>query len=395
MPTLSKDAEIDLLKDAFMRFSDPSGWQPFLRKIDAYLTCSSYAAEFCKNGLSTGHFSDQEKVSELFEFLQATKTDHGMPAFDYMLHHAHPGHCYQLSDGYLTDLGHDPPLVKVSPSPPPLSSATHPPAGVISVLRPNSHAAVFFGLFVPDQNRRAALTPEIITSFRKVIQIAELRLNALENLRLASDTADAHKAMAEICGSPSVLINGQRDILAEFPPGLDALGSLEAASAKNGILQLKNRTLETRFQELLASAKLERDLGISAEKPNRTKSEPAVQDQRDLYLRDSAGSLTRITLERLDHRNAGNQPWILVRVLLPAAVPETVETILLEEFGLSLSEAHLARLLAVTGSVPNTTDLLNITRNTMKTHLRRIFDKTGTRTQLELTQLVYQLTGLV
>ena len=84
-------------------------------------------------------------------------------------------------------------------------------------------------------------------------------------------------------------------------------------------------------------------------------------------LRDRSGNLNRVTIEAVSGDT--HDPWVLLRVCQPANIPESVETILQEELGLSQSEAHLARSLAETGSVSATIDLLNITRNTMKTHL--------------------------
>lgn len=395
MPPLSKDAEIDLLTDAFTRFSDPSGWQPFLSKIDAYLNCKSFTVEYLEDGSASGRFSDQEEARNLSEVLEAAETGHGIPAHTYLLRHANPGHFYCVSDGQLTDLGHDPPADTGLIRPPAQPDTVARSIGFVSVFRPQSHATIFFGIFPGDEQDSAVMPPAALSNFRKVSLIVDLKLKALEGLRSTTDDANAHKAMAAICGSPSVLINSHRQVLAECPPGLDALASLDAAICKNGKLLLKNRAMESCFHELLSEAKHSVQQSVSAGSSIFLAPEPVEQSQQELYLRDANGSLHRITMVRLDHKSAGKPAWIVIRVLYPAAVPEAVETILLQEFGLSLSEAHLARLLAVTGSVPNTTELLNITRNTMKTHLRRIFDKTGTRTQLELIQLVYQLTGLV
>jgi DNA-binding CsgD family transcriptional regulator len=75
----------------------------------------------------------------------------------------------------------------------------------------------------------------------------------------------------------------------------------------------------------------------------------------------------------------------------PTGLPEDVELVLQDQYQLSQSEAHLARYLTMTGSMTDTVEQLGITRNTAKTHMRRIFEKTGINTQLQLARLVHKL----
>jgi DNA-binding CsgD family transcriptional regulator len=59
------------------------------------------------------------------------------------------------------------------------------------------------------------------------------------------------------------------------------------------------------------------------------------------------------------------------------------------QFGLSLAELRvLAVVIEVGGSVAEIADVLGLSKPTVKTHLRRLFDKTDTRRQADLTRLV-------
>jgi DNA-binding CsgD family transcriptional regulator len=53
-------------------------------------------------------------------------------------------------------------------------------------------------------------------------------------------------------------------------------------------------------------------------------------------------------------------------------------------YGLSGAEAKLCVAFLETGSLPLTVDRIHVSRNTAKTHLKRIFEKVGVRSQAEL-----------
>ncbi|WP_315834578.1 helix-turn-helix transcriptional regulator [Bradyrhizobium prioriisuperbiae] len=72
----------------------------------------------------------------------------------------------------------------------------------------------------------------------------------------------------------------------------------------------------------------------------------------------------------------------------PAEVPPTW---LMDAYGLTLAEARVALPAALGRSVAEIATQLNISPNTVKTHLRRIFVKTGVRGQAELAGLVAPL----
>lgn len=84
----------------------------------------------------------------------------------------------------------------------------------------------------------------------------------------------------------------------------------------------------------------------------------------------------------------------MIRIHLPRGIPAGINTALQSVYGLSRSEARLVQLLVASGSLTETLDTLSVTRNTAKTHLRRIYEKTGTRSQLELAQTVYRLASI-
>ena len=57
-------------------------------------------------------------------------------------------------------------------------------------------------------------------------------------------------------------------------------------------------------------------------------------------------------------------------------------------FGLTRAESHLAKLIADGRSMPEICETMEITVNTARTHLKRIFAKTDTNRQTELLKLL-------
>ena len=69
------------------------------------------------------------------------------------------------------------------------------------------------------------------------------------------------------------------------------------------------------------------------------------------------------------------------------ALPEPAASVA-AHYGLTPSEGRVLLLVLQTGSVPAAAAMLGLAEPTVKTHLRHIFDKTGTSSQIELTRLV-------
>jgi DNA-binding CsgD family transcriptional regulator len=57
-------------------------------------------------------------------------------------------------------------------------------------------------------------------------------------------------------------------------------------------------------------------------------------------------------------------------------------------FGLTLSELRVMNAIVHIGGVPETAEELGVAETTVKTHLHRVFSKTGTSRQADLVRLV-------
>jgi DNA-binding CsgD family transcriptional regulator len=78
----------------------------------------------------------------------------------------------------------------------------------------------------------------------------------------------------------------------------------------------------------------------------------------------------------------------MVFVSDPARPLEIPAEWIMDAYGLTLAEARVALAASSGASIPETATRLNISANTVKTHLRRVFAKTGANRQAELARLM-------
>jgi DNA-binding CsgD family transcriptional regulator len=85
---------------------------------------------------------------------------------------------------------------------------------------------------------------------------------------------------------------------------------------------------------------------------------------------------------------------VLLFVADPAARPTVAAELLRVAFGLTRREVAVALHATTLGGLPAAAAQMNITPTTARSHLQHVFDKTGTRSQLALAQLLSALGAL-
>jgi len=84
----------------------------------------------------------------------------------------------------------------------------------------------------------------------------------------------------------------------------------------------------------------------------------------------------------------------MVFVSDPARPLEMAAAWVMDAYGLTLAEARVALAASSGASIPKTAIRLNISPNTVKTHLRGVFAKTGANRQAELARMIASI-GLI
>jgi len=88
-----------------------------------------------------------------------------------------------------------------------------------------------------------------------------------------------------------------------------------------------------------------------------------------------------------------SKPMAFIVITDPDKVKKPKVMQLREKFGLTPAEANFAAEIAKGDGIQAAADRLSISRATARTHLSRIFDKTGTRRQAELVRILFSAKG--
>ena len=287
----------------------------------------------------------------------------------------------------------------VSPSDDPASHATDPvlqaSPGLISPIWRTEASTILFGCLFVTHTPATIDVARASDTFRKIIQALSPGLTIHFRFQGESAQNQINQAFLSALEGPAVLIDAQRRILAQTSSGADVLAGLGAALMRRGSLALRNRQIETCLTDLQAAYQPDTDKNPSPDV--QAEEDPAVSEVRSVFVAGEDGFPKRISIAAVTppgNPAATELPWFLLRVRESADIAEAVEQCLQAGYDLSQTEAHLARHLTVTGSMNATIESLGITRNTAKSHLRRIYDKTGAHTQLQLARLVHRLAKL-
>lgn len=119
-----------------------------------------------------------------------------------------------------------------------------------------------------------------------------------------------------------------------------------------------------------------------------TMSVPHPQDGRLLTV--LASSIRSRDIERLSGLGM-RDPAVLLVVTDPLRALDIPAEWIMDAYGLTRAEANVALVAASGASIPEIARKLSVSPNTVKTHLRRVFAKTGVSRQAELARLVASL----
>jgi DNA-binding CsgD family transcriptional regulator len=226
----------------------------------------------------------------------------------------------------------------------------------ITLTRP--HGADAFAS--KEQRFLTRLTPHLQAAFALHRFLTDLRLTEV-SLQAAFDASP----------NPSLMVNRAMKIL--------AINS-KAKAYTDG-----SRTLAVRAGQLVALAQPYTDQLRSLV---RLSGKTMAGEQ--MQISQPGGTQITISVTPLvqDAIGIGKGPAILIAVEDPLVRQETFQRNLIRTYGLTVSEARVAQLLLDGKALAEISAKLHVTRNTLKTHLSRIFLKTATKRQAELVGLL-------
>ncbi|GAB2185476.1 hypothetical protein LAB1_27850 [Roseibium sp. LAB1] len=385
MPALSEHDHVELLTRALKPVTQSEDWLSVLNFIDTKLNCRSFLVEYDADGTSLPTLGGERQAIMLANILSDIETEYGKTAFQFLLSDAsllHPYRKTSLANGRFTASAPGQEESSVSRADAPDKLLRDAPWLATPVWR-KERSSVLFGCLFIGRAPETIDTDQASATFRSVVRALMPGLNVHFQLEKQRLRHRFQQLLLSVLEGSAVLIDRKRDILAQTPDGLEILSELDIAACRRQTLTIKNKQLDAALKEHLSAFE------------NGGMAEP----KSILFsLAPEAGSLRRISLETVSNQNLPpgtcEEPLHLIRVTESKDPPDEIELCLQDHFDLSQSEAHLAWHLTMTGAMSTTVDDLGITRNTAKTHLRRIYEKTGVHTQLELARLVHRIARL-
>jgi DNA-binding CsgD family transcriptional regulator len=160
----------------------------------------------------------------------------------------------------------------------------------------------------------------------------------------------------------------------------EIFGSNDGLSLRNGLLTAHDKAAEAQLRKSIDSALA----------PCRRPSPAAVSIPRPSLRRDYQ-VVTAPLLGAFRQFVGLPRPMVLVLITDPERQAPASTQVLIQLFKLTRREAAVAAKLSEGKSVEQAAEELSVTYETARTHLRRIFSKTGTSRQAELLLLIARL----
>ena len=235
----------------------------------------------------------------------------------------------------------------------------------LAVARPKKE-----GFYSPEEGYWLKLLfPHLQRAFRIGRLLAQLQLDR-ELLSKAMNRLPQGAVVVNAAGK-AIYFNQAAQTMLEEPDGL----SLNHEAR----LQTARHADHERLHHLIASAS-RRENRLSLD------SGGVIQIERPSGKRAFALLIAPLNLE-ISYLNF-QQPTALIFIHDPEQQMEPVETVWQRLHDLTPAEAKLATIMVQGKNVSAAADELGVSTNTTKTHLKRIFHKTGARRQSELVQLL-------
>ncbi|MBZ9996465.1 helix-turn-helix transcriptional regulator [Mesorhizobium sp. BH1-1-4] len=198
-------------------------------------------------------------------------------------------------------------------------------------------------------------------------------------LDMAAIARSTFEAVLDTLTAPIFLTSADLHVVHANPAALELVATGGLLSVRNGVLVANVSAVSSALAVAVAQAA--RDEGALARKglgvPVR-------------WQDDSAGALHVLPLR--PGRGSFDASVVAAVFVARADTPFVAPTALVAAlFGLTPAEARVFEQIAVGRTVEETSEVLSIGRSTVRTHLLRLFEKTGARRQAELVQLAASL----
>lgn len=360
----------------------PELWDPTLERIGSTFGGEACLLEVDAAGRLTNQFASGNSFGALVDFLGATKIESGVSPLTFLIHEAPLNYLFCKSN------------IALEYSNAAVASRFSDLEKKIGLFTPVARPAnktVIMGILFDTLDPAEAHRDRVRGSFGRLSRTVSGALAITSSLDQSETQNRILELQANAAHHCSAIVDRNMILVSATPSFRALLSQSDLFSLKGDVLAATDLKLEN----ALSAMTFLPATGSEGQKPSR---KPPSEAEDVILISGGETPFTRVSLRLVRSssrkRTGSPGPFLQIEVWRNRDLPKNVMDVLREIFGLSEREAELAFLLATTGSGSDTAEQLGITRNTVKTHLRRIFDKTGTQSQLEVSNLLHKLSQL-
>ncbi len=387
MADFSTADEFQLLEHVQGCANNPRLWPKAINSIEVAFFCRTYLLELFSNGKCLPRYCDPDDTNRLWTSLNSLHSEDGQSALGFLLNDSKSFHPYTRNNFKRPASGNG------SQLPDHLSEFEAYP-GYITVFERHPDRVTLFCCTSASKSQDGWDKSLPASTFERLSRTVARTLELTDVLEQKDTEQNALLLMLQQQSSAAFLLGSDLEIMTATPPCEKLLSDGDIFSAKDNRLIPVHKDVEN----VLARISEQIENSFTANGTSVPEYDTTTQWEQSILLARDDDRLSRVMIRTLwpKQRTLAVNPnaYILVEVRNPMEVPEEMNNLLKSRFELSERESELAYYLAKTGSLTSTLEILYITRNTAKTHLRRIYEKTSTQSQLELTKLLHSLSGL-
>ena len=388
MAGLSTAEEFRLLENVHACANDPDSWHQTLVQIEKSCRWRVYLLELTSDGRHTGRYCKHEDAADLIDYLSSFSARTGQNGFQFLLHEARAFYPYSrenLDRGkFKSFYGTGTKVHEFGIYP-----------GYITLLNRNNGRIILLCCLFVSEIDDDAISRQMLPTFERLSKAISLTLDLIYRFEHENMRQQALHALMQNRSQSSFLIGTDLSIKVSTPACQKLLSDGDVFAKEEDRLVPLRKDVESALH-FVCSEISDR---INTDRPAEIEPATTPLAEQSLLLSRADDRLARVLVRSIlpkarpiKHRS---DAFILVEVRDQLQLSEDVNGLLKSCFDLSEKEAQLAYFLTTTGSLTATLDLLGITRNTAKTHLRRIYEKTATQSHLELSKLLHGLSGLL
>ncbi|NVK35484.1 MAG: helix-turn-helix transcriptional regulator [Rhodobacteraceae bacterium] len=382
MISIETDEKFKVLDLIHRSSSTPEKWPNTIQAIESFLNCTVCLIELDHAHRNTHRYGANTAADALITFLKSTQVEQegDLSAFCYMVSRAELNQPYcklQLAP------------VQAKGGARKMEPVTDAPGFMTTVFRSSKRIVIFSCLWNSAESfeRHGVTSKHLFQPFSEAVSASiSTRYLQEDTMHRCALLENSFKAQSQ----PVCIVDENLNVQSMTGEFKDFLARTDFFTLQQDKLIIQCRDLFACIQNTLA-APPRQIVDEFAEPNDETRQCEHIATTTDRHR-------LRITFRKIPtvapDKTRGSLAYILIEVKSATRLSDNIKNVLNHNFGLSKGEVRLAYDLATSGSLNETLANLNITRNTAKTHLRRIYEKTGVQTQVELMRLILGLAGM-